>query len=276
MTGAQQLASFVRRYPRLTVLTGAGISTPSGIPDYRDRDGQWKGATPIDYRDFVSKPAMRQRYWSRSIVGWPIMAASAPNVCHNAISGLQAAGFVERIVTQNVDTLHQRAGSSDVIDLHGRLDSVSCLDCDWQAPRADWQQRLAELNPDVAATAVSAQTRPDGDAVIDGIDLSQFVVPPCPRCHGVVKPDVVFFGENVPRERVSDAMAALAASDALLVLGSSLVLFSGFRFARAAHQRGQAIALVNLGINRADELATLKLDARCEDVLEPLPTLLSA
>ncbi|MEM1263144.1 MAG: NAD-dependent protein deacetylase [Pseudomonadota bacterium] len=266
----------MRRYPRLTVLTGAGISTPSGIPDYRDRNGQWKGATPIDYRDFVGKAAMRQRYWSRSLVGWPIMAASTPNVCHTVVSGLQDAGFVERIVTQNVDTLHQRAGSRDVIDLHGRLDSVSCLSCDWQAPRADWQQRLSKLNPDIAATAVTAQTRPDGDAAIDDLDLSRFVVPACPRCGGIVKPDVVFFGENVPRERVADAMAALAASDALLVLGSSLVLFSGFRFARAAHQRGQAIALVNLGVNRADDLATLKIDAPCEDVLAPLPELLAA
>ena len=271
----ERLASFIREHPRLLVLTGAGISTPSGIPDYRDRDGKWKGATPVDYRDFVASARKRRRYWSRSMLGWPRMALTEPNVCHERIAWLQQAGFVERIVTQNVDMLHDRAGAHDVIDLHGRLDSVSCLDCDFTAERSDWQLEISRLNPDFAATVTAARDAPDGDAVLEGADYDRFVVPGCPVCGGIVKPDVVFFGENVPRQRVGAALDSLAASDALLVLGSSLVLFSGYRFAREASRTGKAIALVNLGVNRADDLASLKLDAACEDVLAGLPEHLS-
>ena len=270
MTGTQ-LAAFVRAHPRLLVLTGAGISTPSGIPDYRDRNGDWKGATPVDYRDFVASAHKRRRYWSRSMLGWPRMALTRPNICHTNIAWLQRAGFVERIVTQNVDMLHDRAGATDVIDLHGRLDSVSCLACDFSLDRAAWQRNIEQLNPDFAATVRTIHDAPDGDAQLEGVDYEHFSVPACPRCGGIVKPDVVFFGENVPRPRVDAAMAALASSQALLVLGSSLVLYSGYRFAREAAKTGKPIALVNLGVNRADDIASLKLDAPCERVLAPLP-----
>ncbi|MEL7536130.1 MAG: NAD-dependent protein deacetylase [Pseudomonadota bacterium] len=276
MNDTERLAQFVHDNPRLFVLSGAGISTASGIPDYRDRDGAWKGARPVEYRDFVGKPYVRQRYWSRSMLGWPRMAYSQPNVCHRSVAWLQQAGYVERIVTQNVDSLHQRAGATDVIDLHGRLDSATCLNCGTTYARDDWQGRIEALNPNFAATVQSVREAPDGDAVLEGVDYASFVVPDCDQCGGIVKPDVVFFGENVPRPRVAAAMDALAASDALLVLGSSLIVFSGFRFAREADRLGRPIALLNLGFNRADDLATLKLDAPCEDVLRELPAQLSA
>ena len=268
---SERLAEFIQAHPRLFVLTGAGISVPSGIPDYRDRNGQWKGATPVDYRDFVASEHKRRRYWSRSMLGWPRMALTEPNICHATVAWLQQAGYIERIVTQNVDMLHDRAGATDVIDLHGRLDRVSCLRCDYSVDRSEWQQRIQALNPTFADSVRAVYDAPDGDARLEGVAYDDFVVPPCPACGGIVKPDVVFFGENVPRARVDAAMAGLAASDALLVLGSSLVLFSGYRFAREAAKSDKPIVLVNIGVNRADDLATLKIDAPCEDILAGLP-----
>ncbi|GAA5236224.1 NAD-dependent protein deacetylase [Verticiella sediminum] len=265
---AASLLAFVQRHPRLLVLTGAGCSTDSGIPDYRDADGAWKRPRPVDHRDFVADPAVRRRYWARSLIGWRHFGAARPNAAHLALARLEALGHVARLVTQNVDGLHAAAGSRAVIDLHGRLDQVVCLDCGHRLPRAVFQRALADANP--AWASAQAAPAPDGDAELDGADFSAFTVPACSRCGGRLKPDVVFFGDNVPLARVRAATDALAQADALLVVGSSLMVYSGFRFARKAAERGQAIAILNRGRTRADALATLKLDAAVAPALTAL------
>ena len=248
------------------VLTGAGCSTGSGIPDYRDALGGWKRTPPVNYRDFVEDPVVNARYWARSFIGWPIVSRAEPNAAHRALAGAQSAGWISRLVTQNVDGLHERAGSSEVIDLHGRIDQVVCLRCTAQYPRARIQQRLADGNPEWRG--LSADAAPDGDADLEGRDFSRFRAPECEVCGGMLKPDVVFFGENVPRARYEQARVALEKSDALLVVGSSLMVYSGFRFARMAHEAGQPIALLNMGKTRADELASLKIEADCSATLQ--------
>jgi NAD-dependent SIR2 family protein deacetylase len=265
--GAEALARFLERRPRLFVLTGAGCSTASGIPDYRDPAGEWKHARPVQYADFMARHSVRQRYWARSMVGWPRMAAAEPNRAHHSLTALQERGQVERLVTQNVDGLHQKAGTEGVIDLHGRIDGVVCMACRLELSRTDWQAEVAALNPVWERHIGAASDRPDGDVDIAAADYAGFVVPPCPRCGGIVKPDVVFFGEAVPAGRVSAAKAALAAADALLVVGSSLMVFSGFRFARHAAEARKPIVIVNRGRTRADDLAALKIDGDCGDVL---------
>lgn len=278
MTDATEaLAGFLRAHPRVLVLTGAGVSTGSGIPDYRDSDGQWKRQPPITGQVFRTDARQRARYWARSLIGWPLLATAQPNAAHRALAQLQAAGRVTRLVTQNVDGLHQAAGSHDVIDLHGRLDVLICLDCGARSPRSDYQARLLAANPDWAHR--DAEALPDGDADLQHADFSRFVVPDCTVCGGLLKPDVVFFGENVPRERVDASFAALAAANALLVVGSSLMVYSGYRFAVTAQQRGQPIAVLTHGRTRADPLAPLKIEAPCAEVLtaalarlgDPLP-----
>ncbi|MDX1593123.1 MAG: NAD-dependent protein deacetylase [Gammaproteobacteria bacterium] len=255
------LTAFVARHERLFVLTGAGLSTGSGIPDYRDVDGAWKRKPPVQYAEFVADAAVRRRYWARSLLGWPAFAQARPNAAHVALARLEAAGRVAQLVTQNVDGLHQAAGSRRVIDLHGRLDALVCLGCARDSPRDAFQRDLAERNPGFAG--LSADVAPDGDADLDGIGFDRFHVPDCTACGGLLKPDVVFFGEGVPRPRVEAALAALARADALLIVGSSLMVFSGFRFAREATARGLPIAALNRGRTRADELLTLKVEADC-------------
>ena len=269
--GAAALAAFVTVHAPLFVLTGAGVSTASGIPDYRDRDGRWKRAEPIRGQVFRRDERARRRYWARSYVGWPRVAAAQPNAGHRALAGLERAGLIRQLVTQNVDGLHQRAGSQRVLDLHGRLDQVDCLDCGRRLPRGRVQQMLADANPGVrpASPAVSA---PDGDALLEAAAEAGFSVPPCPDCGGLLKPSVVFFGENVPRPRVERAFARLDASGGLLVVGSSLTVFSGYRFCLRAAERGLPIALLNRGRTRADDLVALKLDADCGDVLDAAVT----
>ena len=265
---ATPLAAFIRRHPRLLVLTGAGCSVASGIPEYRDHDGAWKSRPPVHYAEFVSSAAVRRRYWARSVLGWARVAGAAPGAVHRALARLEHAGYAGTVVTQNVDALHQRAGSRRVIDLHGRLDEVECLECGARVSRADLQKVLvswngpflAELGAMTAAGPV--RPRPDGDAQVEG-DFSDFRVPDCPSCGGVLKPAVVFFGENVPRGRVEAALRGLAGADALLVVGSSLMVFSGFRFCLAARDLGKPVAAVNLGRTRADELLSLKLASDC-------------
>ena len=266
MAPAHALADWLAAHPRVFVLTGAGCSTASGIPDYRDRDGAWKRTPPITYQAFVGEPATRARYWARSHAGWPLVARAAPNPAHHALASLESGGRIEKLVTQNVDGLHQRAGSLDVLDLHGRIDTVRCLQCDARVPRDDVQAQLASRNPDWTH-AVEAAIAPDGDADLDAIDTTGFVAPRCEGCDGLLKPDVVFFGENVPRARVFAGQAALQASDAMLVAGSSLMVYSGFRFAAMAREAGLPLAILTRGRTRADGLATLKLDADCGETL---------
>lgn len=256
MSSLDALEDFVRRHPRLFVITGAGCSTESGIPDYRDANGDWKRPSPVTYQAFMGEEATRRRYWARSLVGWRTIGQAHPGPAHVALARLEAQGRIGLLLTQNVDGLHQAGGSQRVVDLHGRIDTVRCMACGHRSPRAALQERLLALNPGWAALEASAA--PDGDADLDGRDFSGFEVPTCPLCGGLLKPDVVFFGESVPPERVAAAREALAAADAVLVAGSSLMVYSGFRFVQAAATAGQAVAAVNLGRTRADELLTLK------------------
>ncbi len=258
---ARSLCNWLAPFERVFVLTGAGCSTASGIPDYRDAEGLWKRSPPVTYQAFVSDPYANARYWARSFVGWPQVSAAHPNAAHLALADWQASGRLSQLLTQNVDGLHQRAGSQDVIDLHGRIDEVRCFDCGGRQTRAEVQQRLREENPGwLQLTAVNA---PDGDADLEHSDFGRFRVPCCDICGGMLKPDVVFFGENVPLARYQAARDMLQASDALLVVGSSLMVYSGFRFARMAHESGRPLAILNLGRTRADGIASLKLDVDC-------------
>lgn len=258
-TGGEALNGFVSQHRRLFVLTGAGCSTESGIPDYRDADGLWKRKKPVEYRPFMTERLTRARYWARSLIGWRSFGRAAPNAAHVALASLERSGSIGLLVTQNVDGLHQAAGSRNVMDLHGRLDRVICMACRHSSTRESWQRQLESLNP--SWSTLDAPVAPDGDADLDGLDFSGFVVPDCPRCGGIVKPDVVFFGENVPQWRHAQANAALAKSDAMLVVGSSLMVHSGYRYAAAARRLGKPVAAVNLGRTRADHLLTLKVEA---------------
>ncbi|WP_045760336.1 NAD-dependent protein deacetylase [Xanthomonas albilineans] len=259
------LEAFVVRHRRLFVLTGAGCSTDSGIPDYRDVAGEWKRTPPVTYQAFMGELATRQRYWARSLIGWPRFGYAQPNATHAALAHLEARGQVALLLTQNVDGLHQAAGSRAVIDLHGRLDVVRCMQCERRMPRETFQQQLLQHNPHWAT--LQAGQAPDGDADLDGVDFAAFVVPACPHCGGMLKPDVVFFGENVPRERVTSAFAHLQQADAMLVVGSSLMVYSGFRFVQAAAKAGVPIAAINLGRTRADDLLDLKVNQPCAQAL---------
>lgn len=242
---------------RLFVLGGAGCSTASGIPDYRDDRGAWKRRPPVTWQAFSGDPATRARYWARSLIGWPMLSAARPNDAHRALAALESAGHIDLLVTQNVDGLHQAAGSQRVIDLHGRIDRVICIACSATLPRSVFQQQLAALNPVWAQ--YDAAAAPDGDADLDCHDFHDFRVPDCAACGGRLKPDVVFFGENVPADRVATALDGVAQADAVLVVGSSLMVYSGFRFAKAAAERGIPVAAINLGVTRADPLLSLKL-----------------
>jgi len=263
-----QFRRFLDHHPRLFVLTGAGISTGSGIPAYRDANGDWKSPAPVQYRDFVDRASARRRYWARSLIGWRRFVRARPNRCHQTLAAWEAAGRLSTLVTQNVDRLHQAAGSVRVIDLHGRLDRVVCLQCSTRFARSRVQYRLDALNPGFAERCAAAA--PDGDAAFELTGPEDFHVPDCPRCGGILKPDVVFFGETIPRSRVGRAIDALHRSDALLVIGSSLMVYSGYRFCRLAAERGMPIAAITPGRTRADVLLDLKLSARFEEVIAAL------
>jgi NAD-dependent SIR2 family protein deacetylase len=268
MGDVDALCRFARRHPRLFVLTGAGVSTSSGIPGYRDANGEWMRAQPIQLKAFLGSEHARRRYWARSMVGWPILAQALPNSAHRALVRLGEAGRIARLVTQNVDGLHQRAGSRDVIELHGSIGAVACLDCGAKHPRAAIQETLARENP-ALADAIAAPSA-DGDAHLEWDGLDAFRVPVCPLCGGMLKPSVVFFGENVPRERVDAASQALGTADAVLVVGSSLMVLSGYRFCIWASRVGMPIAALNIGRTRADPLLSLKVEASCADGLTAL------
>jgi NAD-dependent SIR2 family protein deacetylase len=251
-----RLRRWIARHRRVFALTGAGCSTASGIPDYRDDAGEWKRRPPVMFQAFRTQVDVYRRYWARACAGWPRFTSAAPSAAHHAFTAWEAAGTLLQIVTQNVDGLHQRAGSRTVIDLHGRLDDVICLGCGARTSRSALQARMIVDNPDWTTKAASA---PDGDADITDAVIESFSAPRCDRCAGLLKPDVVFFGENVPADRHAQAHAALGRADAFLVAGSSLMVYSGFRFVRLAHEAGLPIAIVNRGRTRADELAELKV-----------------
>ena len=262
----------VLRGRRAVVLAGAGVSTESGIPDYRGPDSVNRNRKPMQYQEFVRSEASRARYWARSAIGWPRMAAARPNAGHTALADLEASGLVQGVITQNVDGLHQAAGSRRVVELHGSLAWVCCLACGARQPRDAFQAELTRLNPDWAEWVQRlhherAEMAPDGDAEVPASAVEHFEVPPCAVCGGVMKPDVVFFGENVPRARVDDAWGLFESGDVLLVLGSSLTVFSGRRFADRARSEGKPIAIVNVGPTRADDFAAVKIEARIGAVL---------
>jgi NAD-dependent SIR2 family protein deacetylase len=265
MMQCRNLEHFVDRHRRLFVLTGAGCSTGSGIPDYRDAEGQWKRAQPVTFQAFMGDEKTRRRYWARSLLGWGRIRRAQPNDAHRALARLETMGRIELVLTQNVDRLHQAAGSARVIDLHGRIDLVRCMDCGLRSPREDLQYELGRLNP--GWLDLDAAEAPDGDADLERADFSSFAVPSCRQCGGMLKPDVVFFGESVPRNRVDAAARRLDEADAMLIVGSSLMVYSGFRFVQRAAGAGKPVAAVNLGRTRADALLTLKAERACEEAL---------
>ena len=260
-----ELVRFIDRYKRLFILTGAGCSTESGIPDYRDDNGQWKHRKPVQYQDFVRNEDARKRYWARSMAGWRLIAKAKPNRAHVALARLEASGLIHQLVTQNVDGLHQKAGSRNVIELHGRLDTVECLACQKRIGRETFQRELQGRNP--AFKDLEVTMAPDGDAHLEGTDFKSFQIPACPKCGGILKPGVVFFGESVPHPRVDLTYASLQESKALLVVGSSLMIFSGYRFCIAAKKQGKPIVAINLGRTRADPDLTFKVELQCGRVL---------
>ena len=260
--------TFANQHQRLLVLTGAGCSTEAGIPDYRDTHGAWKRSEPMRFQVFTTDALARKRYWARSMIGWRTMAQARPTRAHRALAQLESTGRIALLVTQNVDGLHNAAGSRNVVDLHGRVDKVCCLGCGARSRRAELQAELARRNPLWAA--LDARSAPDGDADLEAQDFSAFDVPPCPACGGVLKPDVVFFGESVPRERVDAVRAALTQADALLVAGSSLMVYSGYRFVEAALAARKPVAVVNRGRTRADGVLTLKVEHEVGAALEAL------
>jgi NAD-dependent SIR2 family protein deacetylase len=263
--GAEELGAFLGRHRKVLVLTGAGLSTASGIPDYRDKDGVRRGRAPVQGPEFRRSDAVRRRYWARSMVGYPTLARAAPNDGHRALAALEHGGRVATVITQNVDGLHQRAGSLKLIELHGNIHGVVCLECRAQYARADIQQQLLRENPQLAGS--NAQPLPDGDAQLEPEALEHFHVPHCARCAGVLQPDVVFFGDTIPRPRTEAALQAMADADALLVVGSSLMVYSGYRFCKLAAETGKPIAAINAGVTRADDLLSLKVTASAEQVL---------
>jgi NAD-dependent SIR2 family protein deacetylase len=252
------------------VLSGAGLSTDSGIPDYRGPNGTLKRRLPMQYKEFTAGAEARRRYWARSAIGWTYMKAVAPNSGHRALAELERMGLVSGIITQNVDGLHSGAGSTHCIELHGSLSRVVCLDCGRYEGREALQARILACNPGWDEQA--AVVRPDGDVELDESQVPSFSVPPCSYCGGVLKPDVVFFGENVPRPRVDEAFSLLSRSRRLAVVGSSLTVYSGFRFVDRAAKDGKPILILNDGKTRGDSLASLRISHRITPILEGLLT----
>ncbi|MCU0122255.1 NAD-dependent protein deacetylase [Pseudomonas sp. B2M1-30] len=248
------------------VLTGAGISTPSGIPDYRDSNGVRRGRQPMMYQEFLSAPESRRRYWARAMLGWPRVRQAQPNAAHEALASLQTQGRISGLITQNVDTLHDQAGSQDVIELHGSLHRVLCLDCGQRSERDAIQRLMETQNPYLSG--VDAVQAPDGDTLLDPAFEARFQVPHCPHCASErMKPDVVFFGENVAQPTAARAMAAAENASGMLVVGSSLMAYSAFRLCRVITDRGKPLLAINLGKTRADDLLSLKIEGSCEALL---------
>ncbi|KAF3334176.1 NAD-dependent protein deacetylase SRT2 isoform X2 [Carex littledalei] len=278
-----QLHEFIGRSRKLMVLTGAGISTESGIPDYRSPNGAYStGFKPITHQQFVRSSHFRRRYWARSYAGWKKFIGSQPNTAHYALASLERVGRINFMVTQNVDRLHHRAGSNP-LELHGTVYTVICLDCGASISRELFQEQIKAANPKWAAEIEKLESgptgsdenlgvqRPDADVEIDKkFWEEEFDIPDCQDCGGVLKPDVVFFGDNVPKERADKVMKGARECDSFLVLGSSLMTMSAFRLARAAHEANTPVAIVSIGDTRADDLASLKINARCGEILPRL------
>jgi NAD-dependent SIR2 family protein deacetylase len=260
------LTEFLHNHPRVLVLTGAGISQDSGIPTYRDNTGKWLSRRPILEQKFLTDSHTRQRYWVRSYYGWPLMRDAKPNASHVALAEMERRGQIELLITQNVDRLHRQAGSKNVVDLHGRVDQVRCLSCGTISTRSDLQTRLSEENN--LPEQILQSPRPDGDMEVPESLITALTVPRCKSCDGNLIPNVVFFGGSVPRETVARCMNALEDADALLVLGSSLSVLSGFRFCRQAHKLDKPLAIVNPGSTRADDLAKLRLYSNAGPLLK--------
>lgn len=264
-SAVEQAAELLGGAP-FTVLTGAGISTDSGIPDYRGPDSPPRN--PMTYQQFVGDEAFRRHYWARNHVGWRHMRTTRPNAGHRALAGLERRGLVTGVITQNVDLLHQQAGSRRVIDLHGHYNEVVCLTCRTVFTRTHVHERMDEANPGFAVEVADVEIAPDADAVL--ADTASFVVPPCEVCGGVLKPNIVYFGENVPKERVAAAYQMVDDGAALLVAGSSLAVMSGLRFVRHAHKADRPVVIVNRGTTRGDDLAALVIDDGTSEFLAEL------
>jgi NAD-dependent deacetylase sirtuin 4 len=260
---------------RVVALTGAGCSTESGIPDYRGPGRSGPPRSPILHDAFVRRPEVRQRYWARATIGWPRFSAAQPNAAHEALAEMEAAGNLIGVITQNVDRLHTAAGTRRVIELHGALADVHCLGCEARYERGHIHDRLCARNGDWLAAVAAAAVSPDGDAQLDPTSETSFEVLPCDGCGGALKPDVVFFGGNVPAARVAEAFAMLEAAEVLLVVGSSLEVYSGFRFVRGAVNAGKIVVILNQGATRGDGMAHLRVDGRAGVILPEVARRLS-
>ncbi len=270
--GFEQLVDLLRDHT-VTVLSGAGVSTESGIPDYRGPNTREDDRSPIQFQVFVEEKRTRRHYWARSAVGWPAVDAAPPNDGHRALARLEAANVVNGIITQNVDRLHQEAGSERVVELHGALAEVLCLDCGAVTSRRTLQKRLSRLNP--GWTRRAAELAPDGDADIPKAATQHYRIPTCRLCGGTLKPNVVFFGEDTDADRVTNAWTLLDEADALLVTGSSLSVYSGYRFVLGADRANKPIGIVNLGAPRGTSRSDVHVEGRTGDVLPRLADILS-
>jgi NAD-dependent SIR2 family protein deacetylase len=248
------------------VLTGAGISAQSGVPTYRDKNGVWQRKPPVTHQQFMQDHQARQRFWLRNMVGWRFMSQAKPNHAHRALAELEKCNALDHVVTQNVDGLHQQAGSYKVTDLHGRIDRVSCMACGASQSRKTLQSWLEQNNPDYVE--LSGHLGPDGDAEIDDLDYSHLMVPPCEKCGGILKPDAVFYGDSVPKQRLAKVEELMQKAQGLVVIGSSLTVFSGYRFCLWAQGQGKPIVILNEGQTRADQMATINYRGPCSPALQ--------
>ncbi|XP_047538078.1 NAD-dependent protein deacylase Sirt4 [Vanessa atalanta] len=266
-----KLREYLQRHDRLLILTGAGISTESGIPDYRSEEvGLYARSNhkPIQYQDFVRYPKVRQRYWARNFVGWPRFSSVQPNATHYSIRELEKAGKVTAVVTQNVDRLHHKAGSENIIELHGTGYIVKCMKCPYEIDRFKLQEILLNNNPGMESSF--NMIRPDGDVDLSKEQVDRFQTPLCPKCESPLKPDIVFFGDNVPKERVEQVRHQVSVSDAVFVLGSSLTVYSSYRIILQAKEENKKIAVLNIGPTRADNIVDLKISTKCGEILTDL------
>lgn len=267
----RRLEDFLMSKPNIVVLTGAGISTESGIPDYRSAGvGLYARSNhkPVQHMEFVKSPGIRQRYWARNFVGWPTFSSTEPNATHHALARFEREGRIQGIVTQNVDRLHTKAGAKNVVELHGSGYVVKCLACEYRIGRHEFQDILNTINPEFKDAP--DMVRPDGDVEIPLDYIESFKIPSCPDCGGNLKPEIVFFGDNVPKDRLHKVAEMIYTSDGLLVLGSSLMVFSGYRMVLQNKDLGLPVVIVTIGETRADHLADIKISAKCGDVIPKL------